>query len=40
LLPPLPPGGAPPPGSQTGQQGATAAPTPGGAPEKLTPKKP
>src|SRR6476469_8923862 len=40
FLPPLPPGGAPPPGSQTGQQGATAAPTPGGAPEKLTPKKP
>src|SRR6476619_4911250 len=40
LLPPLPPGGAPPPGSQTGEQGATAAPTPGGAPEKLTPKKP
>ena len=40
LLPPLPPGGAPPPGFQTGQQGATAAPAPGGAPEKLTPKKP
>jgi len=40
FLPPLPPGGAPPPGSQTGQQGATAAPTPSGAPEKLTPKKP
>src|SRR6476660_624231 len=40
FLPPLPPGGAPPPGSQTGQQGATAAPTPSGAPEKLTPKNP
>jgi hypothetical protein len=40
LLPPLPPGGAPPPGSPTGQQGAPAAPGPAGAPEKLTPKKP
>lgn len=40
LLPPLPPGGAPPPGSQTGQQGATAAPAPAGAPENLKPKKP
>jgi outer membrane biosynthesis protein TonB len=40
VLPPLAPGSAPPPGSQTGQQGATAAPTPSGAPEKLTPKKP
>ena len=40
VLPPLAPGSAPPPGSQAGQQGATAAPTPGGAPEKLTPKKP
>lgn len=40
LLPPLPPGGAPPPGAPSGQQGATAAPGPAGAPEKLTPKKP
>jgi hypothetical protein len=40
VLPPLPPGGAPPPGSQSGQQGATAAPAPAGAPENLKPKKP
>ena len=31
VLPPLPPGNAPPPGSQTGQQAATAAPAPAGA---------
>jgi outer membrane biosynthesis protein TonB len=40
VLPPLAPGSAPPPGSQAGQQGATGTPSPAGAPEKLTPKKP